>query len=272
MWEDIRTFAPVSGRHPLVMELCGVSYCNGSYVIRRACSSVWVLEYIVEGTGTVTLDGVPYTASAGDVYMLPAQHEHFYFSDSASPWTKLFFNAGGTLMQSLAEDYGLTGQVIFKDCPLEGLFRTLIGLTEKGLSDEELLAECTLQIHRVFMALFQYSRRQNNETSEAYRIKEYIDGKITGNLTIEDVSKFTHRSEDTVINLFKSAFGQTPYAYYLHRKMELAKTLLVNTTMPIGQISALLGFEDPHYFSNRFRRFAGQSPSAFRWQRELSVQ
>lgn len=264
MWEDIRTFAPVSERHPLVMELCGVSYCNGSYFIHRSCSTVWVIEYIVEGTGTVILDGDKYVASAGDVYMLPAKHEHNYYSDSDHPWTKLFFNASGTLLQSLAVEYGLTGKVVFKSCPVENLFRALIALTEKGLPAEELLSQCTLQVHRIFMALFQHSLRQDNEASEAYLLKEYIDSKITGNLAIDDLSKLLHRSEDYVINLFKSTFFQTPYAYYLEQKMELAKTLLANTNMPIGHISSLLGFEDSHYFSNRFRCFMGQSPSTFR--------
>lgn len=271
MWEDIRTFAPVSGRHPLVMELCGVSYCNGSYFINRSCSSVWVIEYIVEGTGTVMLDGVKYTASAGDVYMLPAKHEHYYSSDSNQPWTKLFFNASGTLMQSLAEEYGLTGKVIFKDCNVEALFRALIALTAKELSAEELLTQCTLQVHRIFMALFRHSLQQNSQSSEAYQLKEYIDSKITGNLSIDDLSKLVHRSEDYVINLFKSTFCQTPYAYYLDRKMELAKTLLSNTNMPIGQISSLLGFEDSHYFSNRFKCFMEQSPSTFRKRNKTPV-
>lgn len=263
MLEDIRSFAPAIGLHPLVMEICGTSYCNGSYLIHRSCSSVWVMEYIANGTGTVMLDGISYTASSGDVYLLPANHTHHYFSDSDYPWTKLFFNASGTLMHSLAENYGLTGQVVFKNCPVESLFRELISLTENRLSAEDLLSQCTLQVHRIFMALFNHNRKQINVPIEALQIKEYIGSRITGQVTMKELARLIYRSEDYVIQLFKSTFGQTPYAYFLEHKMELAKTLLASTKMSVGQVSVFLGFEDPHYFSNRFRQYTGQPPTAY---------
>ena len=266
MWEDIRTFAPVKNHLPLTMELCGISYCDGSYLIYRKCSPIWVAEYIVDGTGTVILDGVQYTASAGDVYLLPARHEHRYYSDSAHPWTKIFFNASGPVIQNLAEAYGLTDQVVFKNCSLETLFRELIALTEKKLEADELLSQSAMQIHHIFIELFRQSRKQENISPEAYQLKDYIDSRITGHLSMDDLSNSIHRSVDNTIHIFKFAFGKTPYAYYLERKLELAKNLLANTKLPINQISAYLGFEDPHYFSNRFRWFTQQSPSDYRKQ------
>lgn len=266
MWEDIRTFPPAKEHLPLTMELCGVSYCDGSYLIYRKRSPIWVAEYVVEGTGTVILDGVQHTASAGDVYLLPAGHEHRYFSDSLHPWTKIFFNASGPVIQNLVEAYGLAGHVVFKSCPLEKLFRELIALTEKKLAPDELLSRSALRIHQILIELFRKSRKQDPVSPEAYQLKNYIDSRITGHLTMDELSSTIHRSVDNAIHIFKSAFGKTPYAYYLERKLELAKNLLTNTKLPIGQISAYLGFEDPHYFSNRFRWFTQQSPSDYRKQ------
>lgn len=266
MWEDIRTFAKTSNQHPLIMSMCGISYCDGSYLIHRNCSPIWVMEYVIEGTGTVMLDGNTYTASAGDVYLLPAKHAHHYYSDNKNPWTKIFFNVSGIMMNSLAENYGLTGQVVFKDCPVEPLFRELLALTKQKLTSEELLSQCTLQIHKIFMAVHKHKIKKNNIPSDALQLKEYIDSKITGQLTMQELSKIIYRSDDYIINLFKNTFNQTPYAYFLEHKMEMAITLLAGTTLTVGQVSEYLGFADPHYFTNRFRQFTGLSPTAYRKQ------
>jgi AraC family transcriptional regulator, arabinose operon regulatory protein len=51
----------------------------------------------------------------------------------------------------------------------------------------------------------------------------------------------------------------------LHRqKIAFAKNLLSDTTLLVKEIAAILGFEDPFYFSAQFRKHVGTSPSAYR--------
>jgi len=53
----------------------------------------------------------------------------------------------------------------------------------------------------------------------------------------------------------------------LHQRLLLeAKRELVYTSMTISQISDLLGFSEPAYFSRFFKRMTGQSPKDFRQQ------
>ena len=126
--EDIHYFLP-SSPLPFVVEMCGISYCDGTYRQERVNSPICVLEYVAEGTGTVIVEGVAHTASAGDVYLLPMGSSHRYFSDGEHPWTKLFINAWGPVIPPLLTAYGLDGQVVFPSCPLEGLFRDLFALS-----------------------------------------------------------------------------------------------------------------------------------------------
>ena len=46
--------------------------------------------------------------------------------------------------------------------------------------------------------------------------------------------------------------------------MELACLLLQNTSLPIPEISARLGYEDAHYFSGLFRQRMGVPPRVWR--------
>lgn len=53
----------------------------------------------------------------------------------------------------------------------------------------------------------------------------------------------------------------------LHQRLLLeAKRELVYTSMTISQISDLLGFSEPAYFSRFFKRMTGRSPKDFRQQ------
>ena len=267
MREDIHYFLP-STPLPFVVEICGISYCDGTYCLERVNSPICVLEYVAEGTGTVIVEGVAHTASAGDVYLLPMGSSHRYFSDGEHPWTKLFINACGPLIPPLLTAYGLEGQVVFHSCPLEGLFRDLFTLSggagPGGLPQETVMERCALKFHEILMGLSACLKGRANPPDEATRLKNLIDSRLNQTVTIRELAEEIYRSEDYTIKLFKRHFGRTPHAYAAERKAAMAVKLLTETRLPVAQIAAGLGYEDPQYFSNAFRRQTGLSPSACR--------
>lgn len=90
MKEDIVHFYIPQTKIPFYLEMAGVSYCDGTYKMTRQDSRETVLEYIVEGTGHINVDGENYTASAGDVYILRKKTNHVYWSDAKKSWVKIF--------------------------------------------------------------------------------------------------------------------------------------------------------------------------------------
>ena len=46
--------------------------------------------------------------------------------------------------------------------------------------------------------------------------------------------------------------------------MQHARQLLIRTSLSIAEVAADVGYSDPFYFSNRFHRYNGKSPTAFR--------
>ena len=64
--------------------------------------------------------------------------------------------------------------------------------------------------------------------------------------------------------LFKRETGISPGAYLERQRMLHASRLLRLTSLGIAEIAAETGFADPFYFTNRFRRFCGMSPTNFR--------
>lgn len=65
-------------------------------------------------------------------------------------------------------------------------------------------------------------------------------------------------------HIFKQHTGLAPYQYHLQLRIDRAKELLRETTLPLGEITASLGFADLSHFSNIFKCKVGLWPSQWR--------
>jgi len=60
--------------------------------------------------------------------------------------------------------------------------------------------------------------------------------------------------------LFKGATGQTPHQYVTTCRMERAQHLLTETTLPLHEIDARVGYADQSHFTAMFRQHVGTPP------------
>jgi two-component system response regulator YesN len=64
--------------------------------------------------------------------------------------------------------------------------------------------------------------------------------------------------------LFKKLFGAPFQDYLIAQRMERGKLLLLTTHLKNYEIAEKIGFEDPNYFSTRFKKEFGQTPSQYK--------
>lgn len=91
-------------------------------------------------------------------------------------------------------------------------------------------------------------------------IREHYMEKI--GMTV--LAERSHLSISALERRFKKYLGITPQAYITQVRLENAKRLLVETTLPISVIGDKVGFSDPSYFSRKFHRMFEELPSEFR--------
>ena len=58
--------------------------------------------------------------------------------------------------------------------------------------------------------------------------------------------------------------GISPGQYHAMHQMQTAQELLANTSLPITKVAEGLGYADPLYFSRKFRKQVGMSPTDYR--------
>ncbi len=272
MKEEIISFLNETRREelPFFIEMAGISYCDESYRISRKNSPIYVFEYVLEGEGTVITDGRRFTARKGDAYILHRGSEHLYYSDKSNPWTKIWFNASGPLIDSLIHLYRLTHINHMENVPVSALFHDLLhAARQAGNYNPAFSDEASRLFFQLILTLYPHVHREPFAYSgDARVLKEYLDKNICTRVELKDLCGQIYHSPSQTIRIFKKAFGVTPYQYLISQRMELAKLLLLNSNKSIREISADLNFYDEHYFSNLFKDKNGISPLKYRKQNQ----
>ncbi len=110
---------------------------------------------------------------------------------------------------------------------------------------------------------------------QVQRLQVYIDSHLGETIQISDLGRVVHRSAAHLCRAFKVTFRQTPHAYVTARRLERAKSLMLESDEQLSIIAALCGFADQSHLSTRFRQQMGESPGAWRRRalffRELAI-
>lgn len=61
----------------------------------------------------------------------------------------------------------------------------------------------------------------------------------------------------------KTLVGMTPNEYLKKRRMEVAAQMLASGNANISEVAYKVGFSDPHYFSQAFKRYYGVTPRKY---------
>jgi AraC-like DNA-binding protein len=96
------------------------------------------------------------------------------------------------------------------------------------------------------------------------RTTEYIEAHLDEALSLTDIAAVAQMSPDHFARLFRHATGRTPHQYVLLCRIARAKHLLVETTLPIIDISHQVGFTHQSYFTAVFRKHVSTTPKAYR--------
>ena len=98
------------------------------------------------------------------------------------------------------------------------------------------------------------------------KIVEYLNEHIGENINLERLTKEFLINRNKLNDIFMNESSMTCMNYLLKLRLDLAKVLLSTTQIPIGEVSARVGFEDSNYFTKVFKKHEGMSPKAFRNQ------
>ncbi|MBQ4314078.1 MAG: AraC family transcriptional regulator [Lentisphaeria bacterium] len=255
---------PFAGDERLAITSCGYTSAEDTQYIKREHSDLCVLQYIKSGCGYLKVNGKTIKSGAGDVIINHIGDDHEYWSDSKTPWSKVWLNVKGTLVTELLRIYQLEHITYIPNVSeLADVFTGCIEnlLEQNGDVVEETAISLHRIIHRINKAVY-FSGKQTDSIAE--KLRRRLNQEITSGKTFSEIALEFDLSESQLIRRFKNAYNCTPYAFLLDCRLELAKTMLINSSYSIAEISGRCGFSCQYYFSTLFKRKFKKSPKAYR--------
>ena len=92
----------------------------------------------------------------------------------------------------------------------------------------------------------------------------YLQRNLYKNISRKDLSEVFHISSSHLARIFRNASGMTISTRLVQLRIDRAKQLLLESSLPISEISLQVGYTNFSHFTHTFRKMTGVTPSDYR--------
>lgn len=263
-------------RQPLIVGSCG-NYRLSSYpkmpTYRPRGRLDYQIIYIASGKAYFHFD-TPENETivpAGNVVMFrpkELQKYEYYGKDK----TEVFWiHFTGSDVKNILRKYGFADkQRVFSvgtSLEYERIFKRIISELQKCQSDYE---EMLMILLRHLLIVFNRELTREHVLKNEYMDREmeltvsYFSTNYNLDINIEEYASSKGMSVSWFIHNFKKYTGETPMQFLSSIRITNAQILLETTTYSVNEISRIVGYNNPLYFSRIFHKRKGYSPQQYR--------
>ena len=246
--------------------------------------------YVTGGKGRLSVADNDYPLAPGSLVLIGAGFVYRLQADSPLELIALNFDytwdrkdLDVTLAALPTEDAATIEKDRFEDCPelsrplvfhrffqLRESLEAIISVfqTQRTYFREEassLLKALLIQLARSAML----ERTESDEL--ACQLIRYLQEHYREDLKAEQVAAHFNYHTSHINRIMCRATGTTLHNYLIRYRLNVAKTLLLSSSLTISQISDQIGFKNAGHFSNTFRKSTGCSPGEYRATRQKYV-
>jgi AraC family transcriptional regulator len=95
-------------------------------------------------------------------------------------------------------------------------------------------------------------------------VTRYIAEHLAEQISLATLARLVCLSPYHFCRSFRQSFGTPPHRYHGNRRIERAKTLLLESASSVTDIGLTVGFRETSSFTAAFRKATGQTPTAYR--------
>ena len=246
---------------PPVSDFTIVSYLRGATLMERRCEGAWTRTYC--GPGDVSL-------------LTRSQRSHWH-------WTEEIDVSHVYLSESLVS--GICAEVTDRsiaDVRLQDVVKThdpivtatvavITGEARQqalggGLYVEAAATQLVVHLLRKYARVTFRERTGEGRLSPAQvrRMTDYIESRLHEQLSLETLAAVAGMGVWTFTRHFRESFGRTPHAYIIERRIDRARRLLVEGSLPIKEVASVCGFADQAHMTRLFRAHLHTTPATLR--------
>ena len=223
-------------------------------------------NYLEEGALYTTLEGVEFLSKKGQFFLIPPGkiHSHRNYNGMGDDGFCMRWSLkpeGGPVM-------GESAGILSVSHPSPGLypFDRIFGALplDNEWSRQGAMIQLLLGICAVYSpgrgAPSCYSQEETLVNQAIMYLSQYYERSIK----VEEVANSLNVSYRHLARIFKSVTGQSIIQKLNEIRLEEAKRLLAETSLPVGEIAKQVGYSNEYYFSATFKQLIAETPSQYR--------
>jgi AraC family transcriptional regulator, arabinose operon regulatory protein len=254
----------------LTVNCCGYQKMNTRNLMRTRDQGRldYQLIYVVGGKGIFHFEDEVVEVNNGQI-VLYEPHQPQKYSYFAKDFTEVYWiHFSGYAAWEYLHQFGLlnqTVQSIGMTNEVLALFKKIIQELNmnKPLSDQLTAAYMLALLALVGRRLQADDPRKADPHSDINQIIDIMHEKYSQDFNVADLAKLCSLSTFRFIHKFKAVTGTTPIQYLTGIRINEAKRLLSETSLNVKEVAAIVGYENPLYFSRVFSNAVGIPPSRY---------
>jgi AraC-like DNA-binding protein len=221
------------------------------------------IEYVRSGDLILLKDKKQFLVEKNDIYFF---REDFPDADCTGPagfLSKYYLWLTGTVLENLLHSLNLWGKSSFHlsdSEKFEAMMKKMLRLLSKNPVDVD--AEVSALAFQILLLLGRSIQQPLPQVLKD--AMAYVHLNLDKRLDIKDVCGHLSVNEIYLRRLFFRYMKVSPIRYILEQKLIWSANLLSTTSLSIKEIAYEIGYLDPFYFSNQFKKYFGMSPKQYR--------
>lgn len=247
---------------------------------------------VTAGKAQIHINDRSYDITKGDIAFVPADHLHMITGQLDVPFSFLAVVFHPSFLSSYSNDAiqqqyldsvsagkTLLPDLLPPDADWTKRVFELLGEISRAFSLKNTAFELLIKarLFEIWYLLFTHAQKREDRTvqNNDYRtiltksVIEYIKNHYETGICLPELSETFNISEGHLCRLFKSMTRMSILEYTNAYRVSVGASLLRETTLDIGTVAGMTGFNNISYFNKIFRRFMQMTPSEYR---RLSLQ
>jgi AraC-like DNA-binding protein len=271
----------------------GDSRRQGAWHIGKRCLLDFLLIYVQEGQGTMTVNGETLHVQNGDLIWIPPNtpHEmwgHEPFMDLAYVHFDLIYRTGGSdwdfTIPAGTTDLRPFGPMLHPELPRSPMDKLCgrlqlynhqqVGTLISSMASEALASRNHFEyrisgllmemVGEILTGLVGDTISHHQAFSPGLEKASHYLGHCENMPTVEQAADIAGLSPSHFRKLFKKQYGCSPKTWMSRARLAKTKQLMGNPLLNFTQIAEVCGFANLHHFSRTFSESEGISPSQYR--------
>lgn len=254
----------------LPLYVTGVGVIDTEWHVKREEGfPYYQIIYCVRGQGKLVIDGQEFVIEAGQGFYLPKDYPHEYYA-TQEIWETHWITFDGREVPELMKTISFPNWRVYdisNVSAVDAILKKMLYILKTNYYYSG--HQCSSMLYQFLLELNRYVNLQSSP-NESYKLKQlqpvidYIDNHYMEEIELKQLSDVIGLSPQYLCRLFKDCLNLRPFEYLARKRIQEAKTLLLEEKFTINEIARTVGYNDCSYFCAVFKRHEMLSPAEFR--------